>query len=142
MKISLFNEKQEIAAAADKIDEFCAERGVDPAAAYAVNLSIDELLTNTISYGYDDSERHRIDLMIRLDGNTIIVEISDDGRPFEPTGVEQPDTDASVEDRAIGGLGIFLVREMMDSFQYRRHRGRNIVTLTKHTGDTRTENEK
>ena len=136
LTISLSNDLREIAVAADRIDEFCAERGIPPATVYAVNLSVDELLTNTISYGYDDSEEHRIDLAVRLDGDVLEIEISDDGIPFEPTSAKDPDTDTAIEDRPIGGLGIFLTRQMMDSFEYTRHEGRNIVTLTKNTGTT------
>ena len=134
LQFSVANDLREIAVAADRIDEFCSVHGIPPATAYAVNLSVDELLTNTISYGFEDSEQHRIDLMIRLDGDVLALEISDDGVEFEPDSSEDPDTDASIEDRPIGGLGIFLTRHMMDSFDYRRDEGRNIVTLTKKTG--------
>ncbi len=134
LQFSVANDLREIAVAADRIDEFCSVHGIPPATAYAVNLSVDELLTNTISYGFEDSEQHRIDLMIRLDGDVLALEISDDGVEFEPDSSEDPDTDASIEDRPIGGLGIFLTRQMMDSFDYRRDEGRNIVTLTKKTG--------
>ena len=128
------NDLREIAVAADRIEEFCSMHGLPPATAYAVNLSVDELLTNTISYGYEDSEEHRIDLTIRLDAGVLAIEISDDGIEFAPDSAKDPDTEASIEDRPIGGLGIFLTRQMMDSFDYRRDEGRNIVTLTKKTG--------
>lgn len=134
LQFSVANDLREIAVAADKIDEFCSVHGIPTATAYAVNLSVDELLTNTISYGYEDSGEHRIDLTIRLDGDVLALEISDDGVEFEPDSAEAPDTDASIEDRPIGGLGIFLTRQMTDSFDYRRDEGRNIVTLTKKTG--------
>ena len=141
LQFSVVNDLREIAVAADKIEEFCSVNGIPPATAYAVNLSVDELLTNTISYGYEDSEEHRIDLMIRLDGDRLAIEISDDGVAFEPDSAEEPDTDAPIEDRPIGGLGIFLTRQMMDSFDYRRDEGRNIVTLTKKTGITSPESQ-
>ena len=141
LQFSVVNDLREIAVAADKIEEFCSVKGIPPATAYAVNLSVDELLTNTISYGYEDSEEHRIDLMIRLDGDRLAIEISDDGVAFEPDSAEEPDTDAPIEDRPIGGLGIFLTRQMMDSFDYRRDEGRNIVTLTKKTGITSPESQ-
>lgn len=134
LQFSVANDLREIAVAADRIDEFCSLNGIPPATAYAVNLSVDELLTNTISYGYEDSGEHRIDLMIRLDGDVLAVEISDDGIEFAPDSADDPDTHASIEDRPIGGLGIFLTRQMMDSFDYRRDEGRNVVTLTKKTG--------
>ena len=116
---------------AEKIDDFCAARDVPPAVAYAVNLSLDELLTNTINYGCDDGARHRIDIAVRVDGGAMIVEITDDARPFDPSEAARPDTDMPVEDRPIGGLGIHFVREMMDGFRYCRSGERNVVTLTK-----------
>ena len=135
LQISLTNELREITVAATQIEEFFAARAQSPAIAYAVNLSVDELLTNTISYGYNDGNPHRIDIAVRMDESVIVVEITDDARPFEPSEVPQPDTGASLEDRPLGGLGIFLVREMMDSFHYRRSQGHNIVTLTKEIRD-------
>ncbi len=141
LQFSVANDLREIAVAADRIDEFCSLNGIPPATAYAVNLSVDELLTNTISYGYEDGGEHRIDLMIRLDGDVLAVEISDDGIEFAPDSADDPDTNASIEDRPIGGLGIFLTRQMMDSFDYRRDEGRNIVTLTKKTGIASQENQ-
>ena len=141
LQFSVANDLREIAVAADRIDEFCSLNGIPPATAYAVNLSVDELLTNTISYGYEGSGEHRIDLMIRLDGDVLAVEISDDGIEFAPDSADDPDTHASIEDRPIGGLGIFLTRQMMDSFDYRRDEGRNVVTLTKKTGIASQENK-
>lgn len=141
LQFSVANDLREIAVAADRIDEFCSLNGIPPATAYAVNLSVDELLTNTISYGYEDSGEHRIDLMIRLDGDVLAVQISDDGIEFAPDSADDPDTNASIEDRPIGGLGIFLTRQMMDSFEYRRDEGLNIVTLTKKTGIASQENQ-
>ena len=141
LQFSVSNDLREIAVAADKVDEFCSVNGILPATAYAVNLSVDELLTNTISYGYEDSGEHRIDLMIRLDGDVLAVEISDDGIEFAPDSADDPDTNAAIEDRPIGGLGIFLTRQMMDGFDYRRDGGRNIVTLTKKTGIAGQENQ-
>ncbi len=120
---------------AKQIEEFCAARDIAPAVTYALNLSMDELLTNTISYGYDDDAEHRIDIAVRMEGNAVVVEITDDAKPFDPAEAAQPDTSLPIEDRPIGGLGIFLVHEMMDGFEYRRGEGRNIVTLTKNTED-------
>ncbi len=131
LDISLTNDLRELAVVAGRIDAFCAEHGIAPAIAYAVNLSLDELLTNTISYGYRDDGQHTIDIGLRLEEGVITVEITDDGIPFEPASAPVPDTNASLRDRPIGGLGIFLVGRMMDSFKHRYSDGRNIVTLTK-----------
>lgn len=119
--------------AAEHVKAFCAEHGVAPEIAFAVNVSIDELLTNTISYGYDDSDGHRIEMTVRMEGSVLVVELSDDAKPYDPTAAPHPDIDAPIERRPIGGLGVHFVRELMDSFRYRRSGGRNIVTLTMET---------
>ena len=116
---------------AEQIDAFCAACDLPPAVAYSVNLSLDELLTNTINYGCDAGARHRIDIAVRMDGNTMTVEITDDARPFDPAEAARPDTDMPIGDRPIGGLGIHFVRKVMDGFRYRRSGKHNIVTLTK-----------
>ena len=118
------------------MDAFCAEHDVSSDVAFAVNVSIDELLTNTISYGYEDSGPHRIEMTMRMEGTVLVVELSDDAKPYDPTAAPDPDIDAPIEARPIGGLGVHFVRVLMDSFLYRRSDGRNVVTLTK---DTRSD---
>ena len=133
LELSLVNDLRDIAGAAGKIGAFCAEHGLAEEISLEVNLAVDELLTNTISYGYDDDGEHRIDLSLRLEGGTLIVEIADDGREFDPLQAPEPDLGASLEERAVGGLGIYLVRKTMDGVAYRRQGGRNVVALTKRT---------
>ena len=135
LELSLVNDLEEIAAAAAKIDAFCEARGLPPQIAYAVNLSVDEVLTNTISYGYDDDGEHRIGLSLRLEGDTLVVVLVDDGRPFDSSMERQPDLEAALEERSVGGLGLFLVQQMMDDVAYRRTGERNVITLTKHTAE-------
>ena len=133
LEFSLVNDLRAIAGAAGKIDAFCAEHGLAEEISFEVNLAVDELVTNTIAYGYDDDGEHRIDLSLRLGGGTLIVEIADDGRAFDPFQAPEPDLGAPLEERAVGGLGIYLVRKTMDTVGYRRESGRNVVTLTKIT---------
>ena len=135
IELSLVNDLRELAVAAERVDAFCAERGLSPDIAFAVNVSVDELLTNTISYGFDDGGRHRIEMTVRMEGSVLVVELADDAKPYDPTAAPHPDIDAPIEERPIGGLGVHFVRELMDGFRYRRSDGRNIVTLTKQTQD-------
>ncbi len=132
VEISIANDVDEIAGVADRIDEFCDARGLGPKVAYALNLSIDEILTNTIGYGYDDDEPHRIELALSREADALVVAIVDDGREFDPSGPPpEVDFEATLDERAVGGLGLFLVHEMMDSVDYRRADGRNFITLRK-----------
>jgi serine/threonine-protein kinase RsbW/sigma-B regulation protein RsbU (phosphoserine phosphatase) len=133
LEIAIANELEEIAVSAEKIDAFCEEREISPEIAYAVNLSIDEILTNTISYGYEDDEPHRIEIVVRLEADALVVVIADDSAPFDLSETPEADVEATLEDRDVGGLGLFLVHQMMDKVEYERVEGRNIVTLTKST---------
>jgi serine/threonine-protein kinase RsbW/sigma-B regulation protein RsbU (phosphoserine phosphatase) len=133
LEIAIANELTEIVAAAEKVDAFCEERKISPEIAYAVNLSIDEILTNTITYGYDDGEPHRIEIVLRLEADTLVVVIADDSAPFDLSETPEADVEATLEDRDVGGLGLFLVHQMMDQVEYERVEDRNIVTLTKST---------
>lgn len=132
LEISLGNELREIAGVAARIDEFCASRDLQHAA-YAVNLAIDEILTNTIEHGYEDDERHRIELIVRVEEESLVVVIVDDSLPVDLGIAPERDLDASLEDTALSGLGLFLVHQMMDAVDYRREEGCNVVTLVKNT---------
>ena len=136
LEIAIANELREIVGAAAKVDAFCEERELSPEIAYAVNLSIDEILTNTISYGYDDDEPHRIEIIVRLEGAALMVVIVDDSAPFDLSASPEADLDATLDEREVGGLGLFLVHQMMDNVEYERVDGCNVVTLTKSTAGT------
>ena len=139
LTLSLVNDLRDIARVAEKIAAFCAAHGLGSKVAFEVNLAVNELVSNAIDYGYDDVGDHLIDVVLRVQGDTLTVEIVDDGREFDPSHVPEPATGASLEDSPLGGLGIFLVHKTMDSVAYRRQDGRNVVTLTKHVAPARAE---
>ena len=139
LELSLVNDLRNIAVAAEHIDGFCAEHGLAAEIAFKVNLAVEELITNTISYGYDDDGEHLIELVLRLEGEALMIEIADDGRAFDPVQAPAPNIGASLRERAKGGLGIYLVRKTMDTVAYRRQDGRNVVTLTKRVAPPQAE---
>ena len=99
---------------------------------FKVNLVLDELSVNIVNYGGEASE---IEVSLAADADEVRVEIADDGRPFDPLNdAMEPDLDAPLEDRAIGGLGIHLVREMMDELHYSREDGKNRLAMVKRKG--------
>lgn len=99
---------------------------------FKVNLVLDELSVNIVNYGGEASE---IEVSLASDDVEVRVEISDDGRPFDPLNdAIEPDIDAPLQDRAIGGLGIHLVREMMDELHYCRKDGKNRLAMVKRKG--------
>lgn len=131
MELILKNAIEEIPPAADEVNVFLEGHGAGPDVLYVSRLAIEELVSNTIKYGYDDPGSHDIHIDARIENNAMVLAISDDGHPFDPLEAPEPDTSLPAEERPIGGLGIFLVRNMTDSFQYERRDGRNIVTISK-----------
>ncbi len=131
LEISLVNDLREIARVAAQIDEFCASLDLTSEVAFAVNLALDEILTNTISYGYDDDEPHRIEITVGPEAEALAIVIVDDSAAFDLSSAPTPDIGTSLEERPLGGLGLFLVHQMMDSVEYRREEGCNMVTLKK-----------
>jgi anti-sigma regulatory factor (Ser/Thr protein kinase) len=131
LKLRIVNDLAELSRVAESVDEFCASQAIPAACAFQLNVALEELLTNTISYGYDDTARHEIAIDIAREGETIVTELSDDGRPFDPLNAPPPDLDSAIEDRRIGGLGVHLVKTMMDEVTYAYRDGRNHITLRK-----------
>jgi anti-sigma regulatory factor (Ser/Thr protein kinase)/class 3 adenylate cyclase len=141
MRIELANDLAEVTRLAARVDAFCDLHGLSAGVAHAINLSLDELITNTISYGFDGVAEPRIEVELSLSGECLTVRIDDTGVAFDPTNAPEPDLDLDVEERPIGGLGIFFVREMMDAVDYRRQDGWNRITLMKHVGATPPRSE-
>ncbi len=100
LELSLVNDPRNIAVAAESIDAFCVAHGLAAEIAFEVNLTVDELLTDTIGYGYDDDGERWIDLVLRLEGGALTIEIADDGRAFDPLQAPAPDLGASLDERA------------------------------------------
>lgn len=96
-----------------------------------LGLALDELLTNAVTYGAADGKGHQIDVSVTLEGHMVAVTIIDGAPPFNPLDVPPPDLTLGLDDRPIGGLGIHLVRRVMDEVLYRRDGDRNILTLRK-----------
>jgi anti-sigma regulatory factor (Ser/Thr protein kinase) len=92
---------------------------------------LEEVLANVISYGYDDAGEHEIMLRLSCTGEEITAEVEDGGRPFNPLAAAPPDTSKSLEDRPVGGLGIHLVRALMDAVEYSQQQGRNLLVMKK-----------
>lgn len=116
------------------LEEFFAEHAIDSQTLFQVNLALDELVTNIISYGYTDDLVHEILLELNFSQNILTLTIADDGKEFDPLRIPEPDVTLSVEERQIGGLGIMFVRKTMDTVEYQRRDGRNILSLKKAVG--------
>jgi serine/threonine-protein kinase RsbW len=98
---------------------------------YAVNLALDEVLTNVVRHGFDDHTGQELVAHLAARSDELTTEVTDPGRAFNPLEVAPPDLTAPLAERALGGLGIHLVRSLMDSVEYRRENGKNVLTLRK-----------
>ncbi len=97
----------------------------------AISMALDEIVTNIVSYGYDDSNEHTIEINIKLDGDYVTLEIIDDSRQFNPLKIPEADTESDMDERAIGGLGLHLVKNLMDNIKYTYKNGKNCLTMKK-----------
>ena len=112
--------------------EGCGEEWqLRPEVVFNLQLALEECVTNVIMYAYPPEEQHTLQVTAELQAPDLIFTIEDSGVPFDPTQVAEADTSLSAEERPIGGLGIFLVRQLMDSVEYRRDGDRNLLTLRK-----------
>ena len=96
-----------------------------------INLALEEAVSNVMLYAYPDSNNGRVLVEAEKSHNQVVFTITDSGIPFDPTQQEEPDITQSAEDRPIGGLGIFLVRQIMDEVKYERKEDKNILRLVK-----------
>ena len=120
---------------AKDLEAFCARAGVDESVSYAFELCLDELFTNIVSYGYGDGNDGFIDLELSVSGGMMNAVVMDGAREFDPFGQAQaPDLNKPLEDRNIGGLGIFFIKKTMDKVSYSRDGNRNVVCLSKRLG--------
>ena len=98
---------------------------------FEINLGLDELFTNIISYGFADESEHQIKFSLAKDKETLVVQIEDDGVPFNPLDAADPEVSQDIDSINIGGLGIHLVKKVMDDIDYQRVEGKNKLILKK-----------
>ena len=96
---------------------------------YMINLALDELITNSVTHGFDGIDDPRIEVTVRLAGDALVLKTVDNGHRFDPTAVEPPDVEAPMERRPIGGLGLHIIRTFADRVTYEYAGGRNRLTL-------------
>jgi serine/threonine-protein kinase RsbW len=124
------------------LERFGQSIGLSPKCIFEANLALDELFTNIISYGFDDKKEHTIEITITHRNNKLIFNLEDDGIPFNPTQVDTPDLECTIEECKIGGLGIHLAKNLMDEVCYQRCKKKNILTLKKNTMGAKSEKKR
>ena len=128
--LTLDNDIRQISNLAGFVDRIMEENDLKPDFAMKVNLALEEAVTNVIMYAYPAGTKGKVNLEAVVEGTELKFTLADRGKYFDPTEAPEADTTASVEDRPIGGLGIHLVRTIMDSVTYKRMDGQNVLIMT------------
>ena len=137
LRLDITNRLDALNEAIERLDAFLEAESAPLKLAYVARLTLEELVTNTIKYGYDNPDEHRISVVLQL-GSPATMTIEDDGHPFNPlTDAPEPDLAASAEDRPIGGLGLHMVKSMTASLDYQRegHHNRFRVVFADRDGE-------
>jgi serine/threonine-protein kinase RsbW len=126
VQIVIGNSFAEMEKVVDLVERFGADHAIPQRVVINLNICLDELINNAISYGHADRQAHEIMVKLSYIDDAVTAEIRDDGAPFDPRTASS----GPAEGR-IGGLGLHFVRSLMDEFGYRREGSHNVVTISK-----------
>ena len=127
----LKNDIHQIPRLADFVTAIATESGLDQATTMSLNLALEEAVSNVILYAYPKGTKGVVEISANMLDDRIDFTVTDEGLPFDPTQASSPDLSLKAEERPIGGLGIYLVRNIMDQVSYTRKDGKNILLMTK-----------
>jgi anti-sigma regulatory factor (Ser/Thr protein kinase) len=125
----LNNDLAEIQRLTDILCKLCEENNIRNKVLCDVTLALEEIFANIVHYAYEDNEEHLVKIHIKIRDNVLALEIKDDGKPFNPLEIPVTNTEAPLEERKIGGLGIHLVRNLIDELEYKQVKGKNVLTM-------------
>ena len=140
IRIVLRNDLSEIAKLQRELESFGQKCSLSSKTLFELNLILEEVLANVISYAYGDNQLHEIVVRADLRDGELLIEVEDDGRPFNPLQIPPPDLDQPLEQRKVGGLGLPLVRELTSSIEYTRREEKNHLLMRKKTEKTEMRN--
>lgn len=131
MQLTLPNELGGIGTLMDNLDRFAVEQDMADEIFDNVKICLDELVVNAISYAYEPGQSGSIKVSVAIGETMVMAEVSDDGAPFNPfENARPPDTEADLAEREIGGLGIFLVKSLMQNVEYCYRDNRNVIAIS------------
>ena len=131
ISFKLENKLSELKRLCRQVEAFAKKQALSPKDIFKINLCMEEHFTNIISHGYTDSETHWIEIILSVENENFMVRIEDDGIAFNPTKIVAPDFQCPLEERKIGGLGVYLTKHFMDTMAYQRRDNKNILVMTK-----------
>lgn len=128
--LNLHNDVNEVPMLGEWMEVTGEQLGLPMSTVFQLNLALEEAFVNVVDYAYPGKNGMPVQLNMDGKGETLIFTLIDEGEPFDPTTLEAPDTSLPAEERPIGGLGVFLVKQIMDEVRYERQGTRNILTMT------------
>ena len=130
-ELKIKNEEQELMKVNEFIEEVSEELGLDMHVMMKLQLVMEEMVSNVIFYAYPEGQKADITLIAESDGQEVTFVLSDQGREFDPTAKEDADTEINPMDREQGGMGIYIVKNIMNEVTYQRLEGKNLLTMKK-----------
>lgn len=128
--MTIKNTFEEMGVLCGEFHEFLKGMELASATVYVLDLALEEMVTNIIKYGYDDKGGHNIRVEVEIDKDAAHMLIEDDGHEFDPLNQAMPDLDRDITEREIGGVGIFLTRNMVNEINYSRENNKNKLRIT------------
>jgi serine/threonine-protein kinase RsbW len=130
LTLTLSNRFEEASDSVRQALEFLQSHGLPVRLVFKVRVALEEILTNIIKYGHDQSRTLDINLLVEIRDREVLVRCSDDGRTFNPLEAAPPDLTQPLADRPVGGVGLHLVRVLSEQVDYNRVQGRNILDMS------------
>jgi anti-sigma regulatory factor (Ser/Thr protein kinase) len=142
LSFKLKNQLSELDKLCRKLEQFGQQIGLSKKSVFQINLALDELFTNIVSYAFPKNETHWIDFALSLENGLVVVRVEDRGLPFDPASTHLPDLEKTLENCKVGGLGLHILRKMVDDLAYERRGGKNITTLKKNIEEIKWKSSK
>ncbi len=131
IRIVLRNELPDIQKLHLELEDFAQACDFPSRTLFELKVVLEEIVANVISYAYEDTQSHEIVIQAECKNGELVLDVEDDGRPFNPLLVRAPDLESPLQQRKVGGLGLHLVREFTQSIAYARRDGKNHLVLRK-----------
>jgi serine/threonine-protein kinase RsbW len=130
-RTSVPSEAAQLPVLAQFLHEFWSAAALPPTQSLAFEIALEEVFMNVVTHGTPAGSQGRVEVCLALADNSLTLAVEDDGPPFDPLTLPAPDVNASLDQRQVGGLGVYFVRQLMDAVSYRRVGPRNQLRMTK-----------
>jgi len=130
-RTSVPSEAAQLPVLAQFLHEFWSAAALPPTQSLPFEIALEEVFMNVVTHGTPAGSQGRVEVCLALADNSLTLAVEDDGPPFDPLTLAAPDVNASLDQRQIGGLGVYFVRQLMDAVSYRRVGPRNQLRMTK-----------